>query len=101
MNKSLRLCYYFSGQPPTYSGEDEYKDPVSNCFCRNHARDIHEGMKRDRREEVLSKGEQRDDDDGQESDNSNDTNDKMLEVTNHKIKKRKRIIHEESDSEST
>lgn len=47
-NKDLRLCYYFSGKPPTYSGEDEYKNPVSNCFCRIHAREIQEGMKRDR-----------------------------------------------------
>lgn len=47
-NKGLRLCYYFSGQPPTYSGEDEYQNPVSNCFCRTHAREIQEGLAKDR-----------------------------------------------------
>jgi len=43
-NRSLRMCYYFPGMAPTYTGPDEYKEPVSNCFCRVHAREVQEGI---------------------------------------------------------
>mmetsp|Transcript_24953 Transcript_24953/g.42750 ORF Transcript_24953/g.42750 Transcript_24953/m.42750 type:complete len:915 (-) Transcript_24953:190-2934(-) len=43
-NRTLRMCYYFPGMPPTYTGEDPYMDPVSNCFCRRHAIEVQEGI---------------------------------------------------------
>ena len=46
-DKSLKMCYFFPGMPPTYNGEDGYPDPVSNCYCRIHAREIQEGLARE------------------------------------------------------
>jgi hypothetical protein len=113
-NKGLRLCYYFSGQPPTYSGEDAYQDPVSNCFCRIHAREIQEGMKREKKGgSELSNGMRvrsgvaGDDEDAmsqnlceqQEVDDSRE-NAGLLHAANSRKKKRKRIILEDSDDGS-
>ena len=42
--KNLRMCYYFSGKPPTYVGNSDLTNPVANCFCRVHAREIQEGL---------------------------------------------------------
>ncbi len=113
-NKDLRLCYYFSGKPPTYSGEDAYQNPVSNCFCRIHAREIQEGMKRDKKggSELSSctrvrSGVAGDDEDAMsycsceqyEADDSREKS-RLLHATNSGKKKRKRIILEESDDGS-
>ncbi|KAL7531104.1 hypothetical protein ACHAWF_003632 [Thalassiosira exigua] len=48
--RHLRMCYYFPGRPPTYTGEDGYKDPQVMCFCRIHARDVTIGLDRERKE---------------------------------------------------
>jgi len=47
-NKSLRMCYYFPGRPPTYTGEDTFDEPLSNCFCRDHAKEIMDGLPTDK-----------------------------------------------------
>lgn len=45
--KRLRMCYFYPGQTPDYEGADiMYKDPVCVAFCRIHAREVMEHMKR-------------------------------------------------------
>jgi len=104
--RSLRLCYYFSGKPPTYSGDDEYKDPVSNCFCRFHAREIQDGMKKDREEGVRSDVAHGDEDSmsnaSKEQNESDDSTEKArkLHISISRKKNKKRIILEDSDEGS-
>lgn len=101
-NKDLRLCYYFSGKPPTYSGEDEYQNPVSNCFCRIHAREIQEGMQRDKVRGSKLHNCKLENDLGSGS-NDHDSDDSTVRAKHHidilRKKEKKRIILEESDGE--
>mmetsp|Transcript_2026 Transcript_2026/g.3864 ORF Transcript_2026/g.3864 Transcript_2026/m.3864 type:complete len:382 (+) Transcript_2026:1-1146(+) len=115
--KHLRMCYYFSGKPPTYNGPDEYQDPVSNCFCRIHAIEIQEGLAKsslldggggEGRSESTNNGRKRkggDDADDLMSDvmidhESDDSADKARRLRIAIAKKKKRRIMEESDEES-
>ncbi|KAL7541531.1 hypothetical protein ACHAXR_011004 [Thalassiosira sp. AJA248-18] len=100
-HKDLRMCYYFSGKPPTYTGPDDYKDPVSNCFCRVHAIEIqnslaitHHGKRSPKRKRV-------DDDAGVSGNESDDSAEKSNreQVAIAKKKKVRRIMLE-SDEES-
>ncbi|KAL3817008.1 hypothetical protein ACHAXA_010128 [Cyclostephanos tholiformis] len=90
-NKHPRMCYFFSGKPPTYIGNSDYTDPVANCFCREHALEIQDGMSK------VGKGHQNltfDEIYGEESDDSAKEARRIA-----KLKKRKRI-QTESDEDS-
>ena len=107
-NKDIRMCYYFPGKPPTYTGPDDYTDTVSNCFCRVHAIEIQNGLiassntKKKRAEDGKgdAAGEEKLDDanNGNESDDSAEK-ESRLRTAIAKKKKARRIM-EESDEES-
>ena len=90
--KNLRMCYYFSGKPPTYVGNSELTNPVANCFCRVHAREIQEG---------LHKGGGNVTNDSTVNDMEEEESDDSAKEARRiaKMKKRKRILTE-SDEES-
>jgi len=109
-DKNLKMCYYFPGMPPTYSGEG-YTDTVSKCFCRVHAREIQDGQakessgtapsltndrKRKSSNEDCSKS-----DTSNEHYNSEDSEKERRLQADIARKKKKRRIMEESDEEES
>ena len=87
-NKSLRMCYYFPGRPPTYTGEDTFDEPLSNCFCRNHAKEIMDGLPTDKGFDIVD-----------ESIDNSEQEEKKKAATPTKKPTKKRKYEHESDSE--
>jgi hypothetical protein len=90
-NRHLRMCYFFSGKPPTYVGTSDYTDPVADCYCRDHALEIQDGLARG------SKGRDDSTVDETRGDESDDSAKEARRIA--KMKKRKRILTD-SDEES-
>ena len=87
-----RMCYYFPGKPPTYNGPDGYTEPVANCFCRNHGREIVEGL------DTLSTRKRKDPEVAEDSMNGHsNADDSDAKERKMQARKKKRVLDDSDD----
>ena len=112
-DKSLKMCYYFPGMPPTYFG-DGYKDPVSKCFCRVHAREIQDGQAKEssgtapslnpndrkRKSSNDDKGYSKSEASSEHYDSEDSEKERQLQADIARKKKKMRIMEESDEEES-